>query len=52
LRRAVDDSRGTFCTSCYTGIYPVDGAQGELDARAAEPEEPPAVEIQVTPNER
>ena len=52
LRRAVDDSRGSFCTSCYTGIYPVDGAQGELDARAAEPEEPPAVEIQVTPNER
>jgi amidophosphoribosyltransferase len=51
LRRAVDDSRGSFCTSCYTGVYPVDGAQGELDSRAADPEETPAVEIQV-PNER
>jgi hypothetical protein len=32
-------------------VYPVDGAQGELDSRAADPEETPAVEIQV-PNER
>jgi amidophosphoribosyltransferase len=56
LRRAVDDTRGSFCTSCYTGVYPVDGAQGELEARAAEPEEAPAMdvqgEIQVVPNER
>jgi amidophosphoribosyltransferase len=52
LRSAVDDTRGSFCTSCYTGIYPVDGAQGELEARPAENEESPAVEIQVTPNER
>ena len=36
LRRAVEDTRGTYCTSCYTAIYPVDGAQAELDARAAE----------------
>jgi hypothetical protein len=49
LRRAVDDTRGSFCTSCYTGVYPVDGAQGEFDSRAAEPEEIPVVEIQVVP---
>jgi amidophosphoribosyltransferase len=52
LRRAVDDTRGTFCTSCYTGNYPVDGAQGELDSRASEPEETASIEIQVVPNER
>jgi amidophosphoribosyltransferase len=56
LRRAVDDTRGSFCTSCYTGVYPVDGSQGELEARAAEPEEAAAIvvqgEIQVVPNER
>jgi amidophosphoribosyltransferase len=23
LRRAVDDQQGSYCTSCYTGIYPV-----------------------------
>jgi amidophosphoribosyltransferase len=52
LRRAVDDTRGSFCTSCYTGVYPLDGAQGELESRAAEPDESPIVEIQVVPNER
>jgi hypothetical protein len=46
LRRAVDDTRGSFCTSCYTGVYPVDGAQGELESRAAEHEESPLVEMQ------
>jgi amidophosphoribosyltransferase len=46
LRRAVDDTRGSFCTSCYTGVYPVDGAQGEFESRAAEPEEMPAADIQ------
>jgi hypothetical protein len=56
LRRAVDDSRGSFCTSCYTGVYPVDGSQGELETRALEPEEAPVApvidlqgEIQVVP---
>jgi amidophosphoribosyltransferase len=49
LRRAVDDTRGSFCTSCYTGVYPVDGAQGEFESRAVEPEEIPVVEIQVVP---
>jgi amidophosphoribosyltransferase len=52
LRRAVDDTRGSFCTSCYTGVYPVDGAQGEFETRAVEIEETPIVEIQVIPNER
>jgi amidophosphoribosyltransferase len=52
LRRAVGDTRGSFCTSCYTGVYPVDGAQTELDAPAADAEELPIVEIQVVPNER
>jgi len=52
LRRAVQDVRGSFCTSCYTGVYPVDGAQAELDSRAVEREDLPVVEIQVVPNER
>src|SRR5712671_462915 len=52
LRRAVEDSRGSYCTSCYTGIYPVDGSQAELDSRAAGHEEPLVVEIQAVPNER
>ena len=52
LRRAVEDTRGSFCTSCYTGLYPVDGAQGELESRAVGAEETPFVEIQVMPNER
>jgi len=52
LRRAVEDTRGTYCTSCYTGVYPVDGAQAELDPRAAEYEEPLVTQIQAVPNER
>jgi amidophosphoribosyltransferase len=30
LRRAVDDRDGTFCTSCYTGIYPTEFVQLEV----------------------
>ncbi|HWZ54524.1 MAG TPA: amidophosphoribosyltransferase, partial [Verrucomicrobiae bacterium] len=52
LRRAVGDTRGSFCTSCYTGVYPVDGAQSELECRAVEAGEAPVVEIQVVQNER
>ena len=52
LRRAVEDTRGTYCTSCYTGVYPVDNAQGEFDPRAAEHTEPLVTEIQAVPNER
>jgi amidophosphoribosyltransferase len=30
LRQAVNDSAGTFCTSCYTGNYPTDLVQLEV----------------------
>jgi amidophosphoribosyltransferase len=30
MRRAVDDRDGTFCTSCYTGIYPTEFVQLEV----------------------
>jgi amidophosphoribosyltransferase len=43
LRRAVGDSSGDFCTSCYTGVYPTEGVQLEVSPRRALPEEPPAV---------
>jgi len=37
LRKAVDDSEGRFCTSCYTGCYPTELVQLEVAA----PREPP-----------
>jgi amidophosphoribosyltransferase len=30
LRRAVNDTEGNFCTSCYTGVYPTDLVQLEV----------------------
>jgi len=30
LRQAVDDTKGDFCTSCYTGVYPTDLVQLEV----------------------
>jgi len=30
LRRAVNDTQGDFCTSCYTGVYPTDLVQLEV----------------------
>ena len=30
LRQAVGDPNGTFCTSCYTGVYPTDLVQLEV----------------------
>ena len=30
LRQAVGDADGTFCTSCYTGVYPTDLVQLEV----------------------
>ncbi len=30
LRRAVSDTAGKFCTSCYTGVYPTDLVQLEV----------------------
>ncbi len=51
LRRAVEDTRGTYCTSCYTGNYPVDGAQAELDSRSAGREERLVTEIEAVRND-
>jgi amidophosphoribosyltransferase len=39
LRRAVSDSTGSFCTSCYTGVYPTEGVQLEVTPRRTAPEE-------------
>jgi amidophosphoribosyltransferase len=30
LRQAVNDTEGSFCTSCYTGVYPTDLVQLEV----------------------
>jgi amidophosphoribosyltransferase len=30
LRQAVNDTKGEFCTSCYTGVYPTDLVQLEV----------------------
>jgi amidophosphoribosyltransferase len=43
MRRAVGDSKGSFCTSCYTGIYPTESVQLEVVPRRPAPEEPTAV---------
>jgi amidophosphoribosyltransferase len=37
MRRAVDDSQGRFCTSCYTGSYPTELVQLEVASRESEP---------------
>jgi amidophosphoribosyltransferase len=37
LRQAVDDSEGKFCTSCYTGVYPTDLVQ--LEVNGSKPKE-------------
>jgi len=34
LRRAVSDTEGKFCTSCYTGVYPTDLVQLEVRGNA------------------
>jgi amidophosphoribosyltransferase len=39
LRRAVGDPNGSFCTSCYTGIYPTEGVQLEVTPRRNASEE-------------
>jgi amidophosphoribosyltransferase len=40
LRRAVDEQGGaSFCTSCYTGIYPTESVQLEVSARRTQAEE-------------
>jgi amidophosphoribosyltransferase len=35
LRAAVEDTQGRFCTSCYTGNYPTDLVQLEVEAHRA-----------------
>jgi amidophosphoribosyltransferase len=30
LKRAVDDTKGDYCTACYTGVYPTDLVQLEV----------------------
>jgi hypothetical protein len=30
LRKAVNDTKGDYCTSCYTGVYPTDLVQLEV----------------------
>ncbi len=37
LRRAVGDTEGNFCTSCYTGVYPTELVQLEVARREGEP---------------
>jgi amidophosphoribosyltransferase len=32
LRAAVEDTEGEFCTSCYTGVYPTENIQLEVEA--------------------
>ncbi len=32
LRAALEDAQGTFCTSCYTGVYPTENIQLEVEA--------------------
>ncbi|HKM67641.1 MAG TPA: amidophosphoribosyltransferase [Candidatus Acidoferrum sp.] len=34
LRQAVNDTKGDFCTSCYTGVYPTDLVQLEVHEEA------------------
>jgi amidophosphoribosyltransferase len=50
LRHAVNDTKGVYCTSCYTGVYPTDLVQLEVresagsNGKASNPAEPNAIE--------
>ncbi|HEY2460589.1 MAG TPA: hypothetical protein VGI16_07265, partial [Candidatus Acidoferrum sp.] len=44
LKEAVQDTRGDFCTSCYTGVYPTDLVQLEVPEGAAKQSEQPGEE--------
>ena len=35
MKKAVGDDDGTFCTSCYTGVYPTGLVQLEVNHREA-----------------
>jgi amidophosphoribosyltransferase len=39
LRQAVNDVQGDFCTSCYTGVYPTDLVQLEVNGTTAKSKE-------------
>ena len=39
LRQAVNDMKGDFCTSCYTGVYPTDLVQLEVNGTSAKVKE-------------
>jgi amidophosphoribosyltransferase len=44
LRRAVSDSNGSFCTSCYTGVYVAENVQLEVTVPASAPDPVPVPE--------
>jgi amidophosphoribosyltransferase len=48
LRRSVNDTKGNFCTSCYTGNYPTDLVQLEVreGAGIGKLREPAAVTVE------
>src|ERR1700694_390326 len=55
LRRAVSDTEGRFCTSCYTGVYPTDlvqleGREHALNGKSGEA--PPGNGSEPAPAER
>ncbi len=37
LRKAVNDPNCSFCSSCYTGIYPSEGLQLEVAHKSSAP---------------
>jgi glutamine phosphoribosylpyrophosphate amidotransferase len=39
LKQAVNDTENTFCTSCYTGVYPTDLVQLEVGSKKSGSEE-------------
>jgi amidophosphoribosyltransferase len=51
LRRAVGDSTGSFCASCYTGVYPTEGVQLEVTPRRNGPEESASIPQEATRRE-
>ena len=51
LRRAVGDTGGSFCTSCYTGHYPTEGVQLEVTPRRAASDAPSGLQVQPAPVE-
>jgi len=44
LRQAVNDTKSDFCTSCYTGVYPTDLVQLEVNGNGSKVKEEVTVE--------